>query len=223
MAITLGTTSVTFGDSSTQSTFGVDGGNLISITTYTTAGSGTYTVPAGAYNLFVRVIGGGGGSAGYAESGGGGGYAEKWFTRNGNSVAPGGTFSYTVGAGGTNVTYYTSAGNGGTSSFGGAVSASGGYGANTAYTHTGGAGGLGSSGDVNLYGGGGTGHGNGAHQAGRGGGSYYGSGKCQQWTEGTNTTIGTGAPGAGAPGARTVHGNQGSDGTPGMVIVYAFS
>lgn len=219
MAITLGNTSVTFGDGSVQSAPGVDSGNLISITSYTSSGSGTYTVPSGAYNLFVKVIGGGGGGAGYAESGGGGGYAEKWIA----STTPGSTYSYTVGAAGTNVNYYAAAGNGGTSSFGGVVSASGGYGANQNYTHTGGAGGVGSSGDVNLYGGTGTGHGNGAHQTGRGGGTYYGCSKAQQWTEGTNTTTGVGAPGAGAPGARTVHGGNGNDGTAGMVIVYAFS
>ena len=165
----------------------------------------------------VKLVGGGGGAAGYTESGGAGGYSEA---RIDTSAVT--TVTVTVGAAGTAVGYYAAAGDGGTSSFGAYCSATGGYGSNRNYNHSGGAGGTGSGGNVNLQGGGGQGHTNsiGAHQ-GRGGGSYFGGGA--SWNRSTNTGItGTGAPGAGGPGSNSDAGATGAAGGIGMVVVYTY-
>jgi len=67
------------------------------ITSYTSTGAGTFTVPTGVATLDVLVVGGGGG-AGNNNSGGGG--AGGLIFRPAFPVAPGGSVSYTVGAGG---------------------------------------------------------------------------------------------------------------------------
>ena len=90
-------------------------------------GTKQFTVPEGVKKIRAFVVGAGGL--------GGGGYSEKVI-----DVVPGQVFAYTVGAGAS--TY----GNGGTSSFGGLISATGG---STA-------GGVGTGGDVNFTGGSGT-------------------------------------------------------------------
>lgn len=228
MAVTLGNNTITFPDGTQQSaayTAGSDRGQLISVTTYSSAGTSTYTVPSNCRFVYVKLVGGGGGSAGYNESGGAGGYAEGRF-----DVTPGANVTVTVGGAGTGVTYYAAGVRGGTSSFGSYLSATGGYGANQNANHTGGAGGLGSGGGVNLYGGGGIGHAN--HHShygtgGKGGGaSFYGSGQgCRHYH---NTFIPYGSPGAGAPGGVTdnVAGSgtpYGTTANPGLVQVYAYS
>ena len=209
-----------FGDGTSQSTnaYLQEHGQLISVTSFT--GSGTYTVPTGATQLFVKLVGGGGGSAGYCEAGGAGGYAEQFVT----DVSAGQTISVTVGSGGSGVTYYTSGGAGGTSSFGSYVSATGGNGSNSSYSHTGGHGGIGSGGVLNIKGGGGTGHGNhhGSGPAGRGGSSYFGGGTSRRHSSGDH--IGTGAPGSGGAPHNTdgAGGTTGGSGAAGIVIVYAY-
>ncbi len=223
MATNLTDTGFNFSDGTTQTTkfdATMDNGYLLSIQTFT--GSGTWTKPAGCEKVLVKVVGGGGGAAGYCESGGGGGYAEK--TIMVDSVS---TVSVTVGGGGNSVGYYTSASDGGTSSFGSYVSASGGYGANRNYSHTGGHGGVGYKGDLNLHGGDGTGHTNhGGHfPAGNGGGTYFGGSACVSRAT-TSTKLSNGAPGTGGPGGRTNDGGSGSGqayGENGIVIVYNYA
>jgi len=218
------TSSVTFNDSTTQTTkfdSSNEGGNLLSITSYTTAGSYTWTKPSGCKKVIVRLVGGGGGSSGYCESGGAGGYSEKMIDVT--SVA---TVSVTVGGGGGATGYYTAAPDGGTSSFGAYCSATGGYGANRNYSHTGGLGGVGSGGDINLYGGMGTGHGNsmGHGVLGRGGETYFGGAPGGKREGGGGGNVGQGAPGSGGCGGRTNdnHGS-GGPGKPGAVYIWEYT
>jgi hypothetical protein len=217
MAITIGPEGAIFGDNTraTSTGQGADSGDLISITTFTS--TGTYTVPANCKSLLVKAVGGGGGSAGHLESGGAGGYVEKFI----QGIAPGTNIAVTVGGGGGGVGYYAAAGAGGTSSFGSYCSATGGYGANNNYSHTGGHGGSGSGGDVNIWGGGGYGHGNTLGSWGaKGAASFWGGGFGTRHSGGE--TIGPGAPGAGAsPG--TSGGTAGKTASAGMVVVYAYT
>lgn len=70
---------------------------------YSTPGSGNFTVPGGVFSLEAECVGGGGGggfSAG-CKGGGGGGYAYKRLT-----VTPGQVIPYVVGAAGTGGTVY---------------------------------------------------------------------------------------------------------------------
>lgn len=215
---------ITFNDGTVQAInfdTTTDTGTLVNTSVYNTAGSFTWTKPAGCTKAHIRVIGGGGGAAGYAESGGAGGYSEKIIDVTGVS-----TVAVTVGSGGTCVAYYAGAGQGGTSSFGSYATATGGFGSNTQFAHTGGVGGLGAGGDINLYGGGGTGHSNSAGTGviGRGGTSFYGSSTTTNRNT-TSTKLLNGAPGSGGPGARTDDGagdTTGRLGEVGLVVVYAY-
>jgi len=212
---------VTYQDSSNQvNTGALSRGEIISITSYATAGTFTWTKPEGCTKITVKVTGGGGGAAGYCESGGAGGYAEKEIDATNLT-----TVTVTVGAGGNSVGYYTGAGNGGTSSFGSFLTATGGYGANQQYSHSGGTGGVGSGGQINLYGGSGTGHGNshGYYPGGTGGGSFWG-GSSTVRRDTTSTKLYTGAWGSGGPGGRTDDGGGGSVayGENGIVVVYSY-
>lgn len=213
---------VQFNDTSVQTTkYGStnDVGSLMSISQYTNAGSYTWTRPTGCTTIVVRLVGGGGGSAGYTESGGAGGFAEKLIdVRNISSV------TVTVGGGGGSVGYYAAAGQGGTTSFGSYCSATGGYGANQNYSHTGGVGGVGAGGNINLYGSGGTGHGNSMGQGAvaRGGETFFGgSAGCFRANNGGQFGPGA-APGSGGPGAPTGSGAAGGVGTQGAVIVWEY-
>jgi hypothetical protein len=227
MAVVLGSSGVTFSDSTSQSTSITDTGAFIGMQSYSQSGTYTWVNP-GATTVVVKLVGGGGGSAGYSESGGGGGYSEAVINVSG--VA---TVSVTVGGGGYGVGYYAGAGSGGTSSFGSYCSATGGGGANTYSTHSGGHGGVGSGGQVNLYGSSGSGHANGigACPVGRGGESYFGGGGVQIRNHGyngaQNDKIYVGSAGAGAPGKGTDgHGcywpTTPNLGEPGCVIVYSY-
>jgi len=221
MALVLGSTGITYGDSTTQ----VDGfssasdrGKLLSINTYDATGTYTWSKPANCTKVLVKVVGGGGGGAGYCESGGGGGYSEKMIDVT--SVA---TVTVTVGGGGAGVGYYTTGGDGGTSSFGAYCSATGGYGANRNYSHSGGHGGVGSGGNINLYGGDGTSHANSAgHYPGATGGGTYFGGSATVNRSTTSSRTDRGAPGTGGPGGRTNDGGSGNVGDPGIVIVYSY-
>jgi hypothetical protein len=216
MAVTLGSTGLTWDDGSTDLTgANTDKGMPISITTFTA--TGTYTVPAGCTMVLVQLIGGGGGSAGYLESGGAGGFAEGRYP-----VTPGATYDVTVGGGGTAVNYYSTAGVGGTTSFGSLISATGGNGANTTIAHGGGHGGVGSGGQINLYGGSGSGHGNhGSHAQpnGGGGGFFGGPGGKTRSNDGANFGP---AYGSGGPGGVGDVGSVGTAGSGGVCVVLAY-
>lgn len=116
----------------------VAGENIV----YNSAGSATFTVPAGISALKVTLCGGGGAGAGmtadnvaYMNAGGGGGaYAVSYLT----GLTSGATIAVTVGAGGIGVNTSQIGANGGTSSFGTLVTCTGGAGGNAG---TGGAGG----------------------------------------------------------------------------------
>ncbi len=87
------------------------------VTPYSTAGSFTFTVPAGVTSMFVQVWGGGGGGGGCnsvigtsgGSGGGGGGYSAATYT-----VVPTNVYNITVGAGGTAASD-ANGGNGGSS------------------------------------------------------------------------------------------------------------
>ncbi len=136
-------------------------------------GTRNWTVPDGVTRIRAFVVGGGGGgnlSSSNGRGGGGGGYSEKTI-----DVTPGQVFSYTVGAAGIPAQSTSIGGTqGGSSSFGGLITATGGTGVTSAAN---GVGGGGSGGDVNTSGGAGYGtDGNGPTGAGGGAGHAYGNG-----------------------------------------------
>ena len=234
MAVTLGSSGITFSDGSVQTTASLgtgastDTGDLINIQSFTS--SGTWTKPAGGIMAHIKLVGGGGGSAGYCESGGAGGYLEMRLDVTNIS-----TVAVTIGGGGGGVGYYAAAGDGGSTSFGSYLIALGGYGANRNYSHSGGHGGHNvSGGTIAVTGGAGCGHVNsvGHWSGGRGGQSYFGSSATivRNHTNISASTRGPqgtpGAPGSGAPGNQTDAGwwfNEGYTGSPGLCIVYTYS
>ena len=220
MATTLGASGFVFSDSSTQTTkFDTtnDTGQLLSTTSFATAGAATWTKPARCTKVIVKVVAGGGGGSGHCESGGAGGYSEKVI-----DVTAVSTVAVTVGAGGAATGYYAAAPQGGTSSFGAYCSATGGYGANQNASHTGGHGGVGSSGDVNFLGGTGTGHANNGSQqcVARGGSVYWGGSSGQSHNNSNPSNIYYMAPGSGGTGGNQGYGYRA--GGAGLVVVYAY-
>ena len=141
-------------------------GGLGGQTAYTTAGSGTFTIPSGKTVLKVTVVGAGGGGGpggtgnnpmtgapnyGYNNGGASGGAAVKYLT-----VTPGNTIAYTVGAGGTAASGPQVGGTGGTSTISSGtetittVSAVGGQGGGASLSQA--SGGTASNGDINSTG-----------------------------------------------------------------------
>ena len=215
MAVTLSGAAVNINGTSVT-TYPNDAGTIVSVTMFTSGGN--YTVPSNSKMVLVQVVGGGGGSAGYCESGGAGGYAEGAYV-----VSPGQVIYDTIGGG---VGYYGGGGQGGTSSFGGYISATGGYGANQNIAHGGGHGGVGSGGQVNTHGGVGTGHANGGShsQGGQGGASFFGGCGGVQRHNNSHTNYAGHCPGSGAVGGNAQgDGTTGAAGAGGMVIVTAFT
>jgi hypothetical protein len=124
---------------------------------FDTAGANSWTVPAGVTSAVIKLWGGGGASGGTGGQedpggGGGGGYASKVLT-----VTPAQVLSFTVGAGGPNVGFYTinppfnfyTNGSNGTASTYSTISAGGGEGGGDGAS---GGGGTSSGGDVNTSG-----------------------------------------------------------------------
>lgn len=183
------------------------GAGTSSSTTYNTAGSSTFVVPAGISYITVKTwgaggAGGGGNGGGSGGAGGGGGYAKAVI-----SVTPGETLNIDVGTGGAKPTVDTNSGGGGGYS---AVRRSttflvqaggGGGGGGSRGTPTGGAGGPG----VGLSGGGGS-AGSGTSPGGGGG-----AGNTTSSSGGTAGTAGTGGT-AGSIGALNGGGNGGGSG-----------
>lgn len=179
--------------------------------------NGTWSKPSGVRYIWVQVQGPGGGASGHGESGAAGGYAEEIIDVTGIS-----SVSVTVPGGGGGTFYNNAGGNSGTTSFGPYVSASGGHGANRHNNHNGGLSGVGSGGNLNLHGGCGGGHEQ--RSSGMGGSSYWGGPAPSGHPQGGNFAHnhqGHSAPGTGGTGGY-FHGNRGSDGRPGLVVVTEF-
>lgn len=164
MAITQSGTSITFNDSTTQTT---------AFTGPTTGGrgqvftsSGTFTIPTGVTALKITVVGGGGGGGGWsgggnngAGAGGGGASAVSYLT----GLTSGSTLAVTIGGSGTagNGNNLVTGGTGGTSSVASGtqtistISCTGGTGAYTNNTNFsyGGNGGTATGGTLNISGG----------------------------------------------------------------------
>jgi hypothetical protein len=167
------------------------------ITSYTSTGSGTFSVPSGVTSVDVLVVAGGGG--GGNGNGHGGGGAGGLIYRPSFPVTPGGSVSYTVGSGGTSGSQYTSgqtfddANPGQDSTFG----------------------------TLTAQGGGGGGTENGVTQSGRSGGSGGGSTRentptgaagTQPQAPGDSGTYGFGNPGGGDDDYPGIHGGGGGGG-----------
>jgi hypothetical protein len=113
------------------------------ITSYTSTGSGTFSVPTGVTAVDVLVVAGGG-AGGYDEGGGGG--AGGLIYRPAFPVTPQGSVSYSVGAGGTIPNQSEPQGQGQNSTFGALTAIGGGGGGSKPYSpatagHPGGSGG----------------------------------------------------------------------------------
>lgn len=190
---------------------------------YAFTASGTYT-KSGSDVTMIRVIcvGAGGGGRGYGESGGAGGYAELLI--NATSIT---SVAVTVAGNTSGGGYYGSGNGGGTTSFGGYCSASGGSGANDNQSHSGGHGGIGYGGNINIRGGGGTGHrnchSNAHHNGGQGGPSFFGGGQStSHYGQGNDTPNAViQAYGAGGPG-NSHQSTAGTGGKQGICIVYEY-
>jgi hypothetical protein len=124
----------------TWQTAAVSTGSFTNMQVYATAGTNTFTVPAGVTKIMVEVWGGGGGgggtNGGFGAGGGGGAYGKQFIT-----VTPGTVYSVVVGTGGTAGAAGVAGGNGGLSSFGTGPLISVGGGAGGQPTGAGGAGG----------------------------------------------------------------------------------
>lgn len=200
---------------------------------YKTPGTYTFTVPDNVTQ--VEVEGWGGGGAGGASGdgvgnpagaagagGGGGGYFYKLIT----GLVPGQTVTITIGAAGIAVANAAvPSGDGGTTSFGGYCSATGGAGAASGrnYLVLGGSGGTGSGGDLNVSGGrGGTGGPQSTFAT-----EYvlhtFNKGGLPALPYATTPLFGTGSPGqgpgSGGSGASGGVGIAGGAGAPGLMIV----
>lgn len=211
---------------------GVDAWSIVSTTkrgailyNVKTAGSTTFTVPAGVYRIRVRVwgAGGGGGGAGVGVGAGGGGgsggYAEGIFP-----VIPGATYTVVVGAGGSSGSSGsgTSGGSGGNTSVSGtgiSIQATGGGGGALANpSFAGGLPGTGSNGSINLVGSDGTDGWSNYQSVGGAGGNapiWGGGGRA-----GSGGGVGGRAPGAGGGACYGTAGGGGA-GADGMVIIEA--
>jgi hypothetical protein len=184
---------------------------------YSSAGTFTWTRPAGIRFIKVQVQGAGGGASGHGESGAAGGYSERVI-----DVTATPSVTVTVGGGGAGTFYNNAGGNASGSSFGGFCSAGGGHGANRHNNHNGGLAGVGSGGDLNLYGGCGGGHEQ--RSSGMGGSTFFGGAAPSGHPQGGNFTHnhqGHSAPGTGGTSGY-FQGHRGSDGRPGIVIVTEF-
>jgi hypothetical protein len=188
---------------------GVTGTNGVGQSGYTTAGSNSFTVPAGVYSISAVCIGGGGGGSGNDgdsdESGGGGGGGALAYQTS-IPVNPGEVLTVVVGAAGAAGGEGGTGGAGGTSSIsrgvtvlvaangggGGRYRAGGGGAGGTVATGTGGAGGAGGVGNNRTRdpapGGGGG-----------GAGGYSGAGGAGGSAAANNTGV-AGAAGAGGGG-----------------------
>ncbi len=214
------------------------------VATFSTVGSGIWTIPSGVTEVEVLVVGGGGGGAagGTWEADGGGAGGLAYYSSYG--VTGGGPVSISVGSGGAARSSYGAGNNGGPSTFD-ALTASGGEGGlqtrggNAGSVNSNGvitAGGLGAT-HAGSNGGGGAGqNGSGAHGDSPGGNglqysitgtrTYYGGGGGGGYSGGINVGgLGGGGKGAtdGAPDGRGHDGTNGLGGGGGASRDYVIS
>jgi len=198
-------------------------GRLKNIYTYNGAGTYTYTKSGpDVTRVHIMLTGGGGGARAYSECGGAGGFSEGVYDATGIT-----TVTVTVGGGTAGGVYFGVSGQGGTTSFGGYISASGGYGANQNESHSGGHGGLGYGGSINTYGGMGSSHSNNDQYSpsnscqGQGGASFFGGSMAADRPDWSISTVG--APGSGGVAISPGHNGQGGrGGKDGCCIVYEY-
>ena len=180
---------------------------------------GTWTKPDGITKVIIEQAAGGGGGAGGGSSesgsaGGGGGYGKKLL-----DVSAIASETVTVGDRGTGGAANTNGTSGTSSSFGAHLTCTGG--ANGVYStgsDAGGVGGTSTGGDINIQGGQGQAAYTTADDGKAGGGNPLGNvGMAGRGTNGVDAT-GYGAGGAGGSG----NGILGSDGAPGIVIVWEY-
>ena len=199
-------------------------GSLKNIFTYTS--NNTYNKSGtDVKQLRVICVGAGGGGRGYGESGGAGGFTERWIDATSITTVTV-TVPSTGGAGGV---YYGYSPSGGTTSFGGFCSATGGSGSNNNQDHTGGQGGLGSGGNLNFHGGGGRGHINchssSHHNPGHGGNSFFGGstpGVHYTARSQDNSAFGAGGTGSNFYNNGANNYDRGFDGQGGVCVVYEY-
>ena len=221
---TLGTSTTAIATSNAIKTYADTYGTGVLKNIYTFTSTGTYTKSGtDVTRIKVMLVGGGGGARCQHESGGAGGYAERMLDATGIT-----TVAVTIGTGSAGGGYYGNSGQGGTTSFGGYLSATGGYGANQNQSHSGGHGGFGYGGAVNLAGGGGTGHAIGHNNpnngsSGIGGTSFFGGPNNGCHSNWGISDVGAGyGSGGGATAGNGHNGNAGRNGKDGVCIVYEF-
>lgn len=195
------------------------------IRVYSTAGTTTWSKPAGLEHITVWVCGGGGGGGGNTTTGnsggGGGGGGCAFEILDSTELLATTSVIITVGSGGTaGAGSGGNGGTGGTSQFSTFLSATGGLGGGA--NGTPGAGGSGSNGDFNLTGNAGGGDEADGNSGGFGGGSFFGGGGQGGSGEASGGNGQNYAGGGG--GAANRSGGSGSDqpggaGAPGVVIV----
>ena len=228
MSITQSGTSITFNDSTTQSTAALPG-----VLGQAFTGSGTFTIPSGVTALKVTVVGGGGGGApangakdgcgnplqAYGTGGGSSGVAISYLT----GLTSGNTLAVTVGGGGG------SNGNGGSSTVASGtqsistITGGGGSHGNSSTSPTnGGAGGSASGGTINLTGQYGQPQQSGYTSTPTGGSNMFGMGGVNTSSSAVNYSgssgTGYGAGGSGASNNTGGGSNSGGSGTSGIVI-----
>jgi len=187
----------------------------------TTAGSSTYTTPAGCTSIYVECVGGGGGGDGLgsgslsqrANGGGAGAYAAKYIT-----VTAITGYSYTVGAGGAGgATGNNSGANGSSTTItvsATTVTAGGGFStAGSASSE----GGTATGGDINI-----VGNAGGNKPLGYGGASFFGG--APRTTEGGDGTAGTsGSGGSGGGNAASGTTRAGGAGGTGLIRIWEYA
>lgn len=196
---------------------------IAGVYTYSSAGTYTYTKSGpDVRTLHVICVGGGGGARAYSECGGGGGFTERVIDASGIT-----SVTVTVGGGGAGGVYFGFSNDGGTSSFGGYCSATGGYGSSRNAQHNGGHGGLGYGGNINVHGGMGGSHNNldqysnSCASGGVGGGTYFGGSMAGDRPDWSISQVA--APGTGGVAISPSHNGQGGrTGREGIVIVYEY-
>ena len=179
------------------------------ITSYTSTGSGTFSVPSGITAVDVLVVAGGGGGASAYYGGGGG--AGGLIYRPAFPVTPGGSISYTVGAGGAGGQWPQNSGSTGQNSVFGTLQAIGGGYGSRQLGEGGLAGGPGGSG-----GGGASNHGGNAYYAGGTGIQPQQPGESGQSQYGFGNPGGGSAAGSGGGGGAGATGGQATAGDGGQ-------